>query len=116
MGDDWKDEGRPFDEVGWLPPVQHMVYLSETRWIPASHAFEIWNRNLLYNEGYECAREKLIEKLCVGFHSRHDQMNERIEKIEIWEIGRELINVYHPGVYGQAVPTQETALLVGNCF
>ena len=46
----------------------------------------------------------------------NDQMNERIEKIEIWEIGRELISVYHPGVYGQAVPTQETALLVGNCF
>ena len=46
----------------------------------------------------------------------NDQMNERIEKIEIWEIGRKLIDVYHPGVYGQAVPTQETALLVGNCF
>ena len=124
---DWVDEGKPFDDVSWKPPSAHLTDLRVS--FIASHAYDLWTRTLMYDTRYVTARTKTIVDLCNGFHERHSALDERLDRVEVWELNRPFWNDVYQAYNNngnengrviflssiKAEPTKDSPLLAGDC-
>ena len=52
----------------------------------------------MYDTRYVTARTKTIVDLCNGFHARHSALDERLDRVEVWELNRPFWNDVYPWI------------------